>query len=202
MRRILLIATIVAGIAVWAHQSQAADIGFIEDFALAPDRSVPLKQLVPGTEDYYYYHCLHYQNTGDLDRADAMLKTWIGRYTNTSLIREIQNRQALLKYEKSPQASLNFLKSRLGLLFNHRREIAGQKPTLSIELKGKLISRGTLTARALTSGNLRSRFSTITSGRISISTPTTTRSHGPSRKNTKITPWIAGGNASSMLSAS
>ena len=28
-----------------------------------PDRSAALKQLIPGTEDYYYFHALHYQNT-------------------------------------------------------------------------------------------------------------------------------------------
>ena len=37
----------------------AAEIGYIEDFALAKDRAEALKQLIPGTEDYYYYHCLH-----------------------------------------------------------------------------------------------------------------------------------------------
>ena len=31
-------------------------IDFIEDFALAEDRTIPLKQLIPGTEDFYYYH--------------------------------------------------------------------------------------------------------------------------------------------------
>ena len=30
-------------------------VGFEEDFALAPDRSVPLQQLIVGTPDYYYY---------------------------------------------------------------------------------------------------------------------------------------------------
>ena len=32
------------------------EIGFIEDFALAADRKEALRQLIPGTEDYYYYH--------------------------------------------------------------------------------------------------------------------------------------------------
>src|SRR5262245_57153602 len=44
--------------------SRAADVGYAEDFALAKDRAAALGQLIPGTEDYYYYHCLHRLNTG------------------------------------------------------------------------------------------------------------------------------------------
>jgi hypothetical protein len=31
----------------------AGEIGFVEDFALARDRAAALRQLIPGTEDYY-----------------------------------------------------------------------------------------------------------------------------------------------------
>jgi hypothetical protein len=37
----------------------AGEIGYIETFALSRDRGNTLKQLVPGTEDYYYYQALH-----------------------------------------------------------------------------------------------------------------------------------------------
>ena len=43
--------------------SQAGEIGFIEDFSFSKDRTEALKKLIPGTEDYYYYHALHYLNT-------------------------------------------------------------------------------------------------------------------------------------------
>ena len=42
------------------------EIGFIESFVLASDRAEVLKQLIPGTEDYYYHQALHAQNGGDL----------------------------------------------------------------------------------------------------------------------------------------
>ncbi len=42
-----------------AGSTGAGEIGWIEDYSLATDRSVPLKQLIPGTEDYYYYYCLY-----------------------------------------------------------------------------------------------------------------------------------------------
>ena len=54
--------------ATWRHgrllgargQVEAA----IEAFALAKDRKIPLAQLIPGTEDYYYFHALQRQTEG------------------------------------------------------------------------------------------------------------------------------------------
>ncbi len=58
--------TFLAGcIALLLGSAQAAEIGFEETFALADERAEALKQLIPGTEPYYYYHCLHYQHTGN-----------------------------------------------------------------------------------------------------------------------------------------
>lgn len=62
-----------------AWQTQAAEISYLEDFALAKNRTVPLQQLIPGTEDYYYYHCLHLQNTEQFDKVDRLLTAWINR---------------------------------------------------------------------------------------------------------------------------
>ena len=56
-----------------AWQTQAAEIDYLEDFALAKDRAIPLQQLIPGTEDYYYYHCLHFQNTELFDKVNELL---------------------------------------------------------------------------------------------------------------------------------
>jgi len=132
-----------------ASAARAGEVGFIEDFALAKDRAEALKQLIPGTEDYYYYHCLHAQNQGKLDDVDAMLVPWIKRYDRTQRVVEIENRQALLKYEKNPRASLEYIRQRLGVQFNHQRELLGQKPQLPTALDQRLISRETLTQVAL-----------------------------------------------------
>ena len=48
---------------------QGTPIGFEEEFALAVDRERALEQLIPGTADYYYYHCLHAQHTGSLESS-------------------------------------------------------------------------------------------------------------------------------------
>ena len=63
------LATIFTALAVSAVSS-AGEIGYIEDFSLADDRSVPLGQLIPGTEDYFYYHALHLQNNGQFGKVD------------------------------------------------------------------------------------------------------------------------------------
>ena len=92
MKRMMV--SILIASALLASVCLAGEIGFEEDFALAKDRTVPLKQLIPGTEDYYFYHCLHYQNTGELDKVDGMLKLWIERHGRTGRVVEIENRQA------------------------------------------------------------------------------------------------------------
>ncbi len=128
--------------------SFADEIGYIEDFSLAKDRTQPLKQLIPGTEDYYYYNCLHFQNTEQFDKVEALLKPWIQRYKYTARVVEIRNRQALLTYRAKPQQSLEHIRQQLGVQFNHQRETLDQKPNLPTRLDQKRISRATLTARA------------------------------------------------------
>ena len=139
-------ATILLTLAV-AAASPAAEIGYIEDFSLAEDRSVPLGQLIPGTEDHFYCHALHLQNNGQYGEVDELLKPWIKTHEYTARVREILNRQALLKYEKNPQASLEYIREQLGIQFNHQKEILGQKPDLPTALDQKQIARETLTAR-------------------------------------------------------
>lgn len=135
---------ILASAALAISQVSAGDIGFIEDFALAKDRLVPLKQLIPGTEDYYYYHCLHYLNTEQFDKAEQLTKPWHERFGQTARLTEIQTRFALLTYDKNPQRSLDYLKNKLGLYFNHKKEILGAAPNLPTTLDVNIISRQTL----------------------------------------------------------
>lgn len=143
--RVLLV---FAAVAVYAKGAGAGEIGFIEEFALAPDRAGPLKQLIPGTEEFYYYHALHYQNTEQFGKVDELIPTWVQRHGKTARVQEILNRQALLTYDKSPQQSLEHLRTQLGLQFNHQREVLGKKPNLPLTLDPKIISRERLMARA------------------------------------------------------
>ena len=117
----------------------AGEIGWIENFSLATDRTGPLQQLIPGTEDYYYFHCLHYQNTEQWEKVDDTLKSWVDRYKWTPRAIEIQNRQALLTYKQNPQRALDLIRQRLNLQFNHQREQLNQKPNLPTKLDPALL---------------------------------------------------------------
>ncbi len=68
------------------------EIGFIEKFALAPVRNDVLGQLVPGTEEYYFYHALHYQNTAQKPKLAAILDQWAKRFPDSSQRRILENK--------------------------------------------------------------------------------------------------------------
>jgi hypothetical protein len=101
---------------------EAREIGFIEDFSLARDRSEVLKQLIPGTSDYYYYHCLHAQHIRDFGQVHELLDLWIKREGYTPRVKEILNRQALFEYEQNPEKSLEYIREELNLRFDHQKE--------------------------------------------------------------------------------
>ncbi|HEX3151724.1 MAG TPA: hypothetical protein VHR66_26870 [Gemmataceae bacterium] len=153
MRRLftLLQVTILGGLAaivVMVPTTRAGDVGFIEDFALARDRSEALKQLIPGTEDYYYYQALHYLNTEQFDKAVALSGPWHERHGQTGRLTEIQTRHALLTFDKDPKKSLDYLKNRMGLYFDQQKETVGAPPNLPTTLDQKMIARATLKADA------------------------------------------------------
>ena len=96
-------------------------VGFEETFALAEDRGAVLEQLLPGSPEHYFYSCLYLQQTGALDRAEALLERW--RETgSTPALRQIEARQALLRASDDPALTFKFLEDELGLKFNHRRD--------------------------------------------------------------------------------
>src|SRR5262245_61787410 len=98
-----LLLALTTAVLLTPTDSRAGDIGYAEDFALAKDRATALKQLIPGTEDYYYFHCLHLLNTGEFDRLAALTAPWHQRHGQTARLTEIQLRHALLTYEKDPK---------------------------------------------------------------------------------------------------
>lgn len=131
------------------RQLAAQEFGFLEEFVVATDREKVLKQLVPGTENYYYFHALHYQNNQQLDKVDALLKPWIKRLGETPRVKQIRNRQELLKYSDDPTSTLKYLTDELNLYFNHQREIPQTQRELPTQLDPKLISTDRLIQMAL-----------------------------------------------------
>ena len=106
------------------------EVGFIERFALAPDRAAVLDQLVPGTEDYYHFHALHYEQTGQVDRLKTLLESWAARFPESARRQVIENRQALLAYGTDPDQTIRWLRDRLNPRLDHIRIVPDQKPGL------------------------------------------------------------------------
>jgi len=68
---IIFLATFLGFSGVGICQAQTLD--WIERYALANDRSTMLSELIPGSEDHYFYHCLNHQVIGEVDKAEALL---------------------------------------------------------------------------------------------------------------------------------
>lgn len=126
------------------------EVGFLEKFAFAPDREKVLGELLPGSEDYYFFHALHAQHTRNERRLAEVLDQWRKRMPDENPRRRvIENREALLDYEATPQQTLDYLKERLNVQFNHERETTDQKPNLPTALDAKLIARAVFEEDAL-----------------------------------------------------
>ena len=70
----------------------AQEIGFSERFALAENREAALAELIPGTDTYFYFHCLHCQTVGKI--AEARKSDWPKR---SQLDAQAQHQSARLK---------------------------------------------------------------------------------------------------------
>ena len=129
----------------------AQEIGYIETFSLATNREAALKELVPGTDDYFYFTALHAQNSGAREKFLDVLERWKRerRGNLNSPMRELLNRQALLDYEKEPQKSLDYLKKELALKFNHARKTGERKSDAPTKLDPAVIGTAALLQRAL-----------------------------------------------------
>ncbi|WP_254507916.1 hypothetical protein [Anatilimnocola floriformis] len=146
--RLMAAATLGVGLLMGNWRATGGEIDFREDFSLARDRTKPLAQLIPGTEDYYYYHALHYLATEQYEKVGQLMPLWVQRHGETSRVFEIRTRQALQTYEKSPEKTLAYLRNRLGLHYPFEREILGAEPNLPTALDPAMISREQFANRA------------------------------------------------------
>ncbi|RPI81896.1 MAG: hypothetical protein EHM42_10065, partial [Planctomycetaceae bacterium] len=138
------------GILMFTSQSAfpAGEIGFIEDYVFAKDRAAALAQLIPGTEDYYYFHSLHYLSTEQYDKVQELQAPWTQRHGETARVWQIRTRLALLTYDKNQQATLDHIQRRLGLVFPHQKEDLSAEPNLPTKLDPAVVSREAFISRA------------------------------------------------------
>ncbi len=129
----------------------AQEIGYLETFSLATNREAALKELVPGTDDYFYFTALQAQNTGARDKFLDVLERWKRerRGNINSPMRELLNRQALLDYGKEPAKSLEYIRKELNLKFNHARKTGERQSDAPTKLDPARISVATLLPQAL-----------------------------------------------------
>ncbi len=141
----------IAGTAlcVLAFSTLAGEIGYIEDFSLAGDRSVPLGQLIPGTDDFYYYTCLDHQNNGRLAEVEKLLPEWIKKSGENQRVKEIRNRQAMLGYDADSKKSIDYMVKEMNLQFNHQKEILDAQVNLPTALDPARVSLETFKKDAM-----------------------------------------------------
>ena len=126
-----------------------APVGFEETFALATDRATVLEQLVPGTEDYYFYHGLHYQQTGQVVPFEANMKAWAKRVKHSGRRDQLRYRQDLLQFNADPAKAFELIRHQDNLQFNHSRRGERRPNTYPTTFNTDLIEEGRVLQDAL-----------------------------------------------------
>ena len=133
------------------------DISLSEAYVFSENKADFLSTLVPGSEDYYFYHTLYFQNKLQLKNAARMIYEWENNKTRPSVftqrLNELKNRQALLMYDKDSGKTLAYLKKNLGLGFNHFKKDGEKQRAYPSSLDGNQISTRAITKRILSRRN-------------------------------------------------
>lgn len=151
MRHIL---TTLVAFASISPSLSAQEIGFAEDFALAKDRAKALQSLIPGTEEHFFYTCLHRLNSQEYDKAAELFVPWLKQHGQTARLTELQFRHALLTHDRDPAKAYDFLIRQYGFAYNAQRQVTGGSPNLPTWLDAQLIRRETLHQRSISERNL------------------------------------------------
>ncbi|MEQ1826759.1 MAG: hypothetical protein ABL921_12470 [Pirellula sp.] len=117
----------------------AQEIGFSERYALSENRQATLQELIPETEPYFYYHCLHCQTSGKIGEARGYLDAWIAKFGPTEQNRRMQTRQFILEFKANPQATINHLRSEFGINVDHPAPRKNEAAELETKLDPNLI---------------------------------------------------------------
>ena len=129
-RGVLLAATVSFAMIPPFRAPRAGEIGYVETFALADDRAAALEELVPGTEDFFYFRSLHLLATERFEQIEPLLADWVKAHGETTRVREIRARRALVTFRNDPAAATDWLVRSLGLTFGHERIVPGAEPQL------------------------------------------------------------------------
>lgn len=142
-------ALLTAAVLVAALHAQGTPIGFEETYALAPDRSKAVASLLPGTDDWYYWHCRERLDARDFAAVRSLLPQWTRQHGRTHRVIEIENREALLSFGDNSERTWNLLRQRFDLRFDHQRQIPGATSDLPTSLDPTVLSPTSLRRAAL-----------------------------------------------------
>src|SRR3569833_2320778 len=132
-----------------AEYARAMDLEILEALALSEDRSAALAQLLPGSEDHDYFHCLHAQQRGDLDGADRILATWPDRHGDNAGYRRLTLRQLMHRVMREPERAADELRDRLGVSHWHEAEVAALDQSRPTRLAPGVFDDAALRARGV-----------------------------------------------------
>jgi len=138
--------------------TRAGEISYNERFALGGDRKAALAELIPGTQEYYYYNALQLEHEGRLAEAKKMIDDGVKKHGHTGLLRELENRYALKNYKNNPGASLSYIIDRLNLHFNHQQKKLKPEVRLPTTLNQDSISFNKLAKYAFAESRNTERF--------------------------------------------
>lgn len=141
----------IGGNLLYGQQSHPtpSPVGFIEQWVLAKDRAATLSQLVPGTEDYFFFHALHYQQTSQTEKFKSTMQAWDQKFDptdndpfgSTSRYTTLKSRAVIIDYQKDPQGSIKKLSELLKLKLDHQRPIPPEEANIPNTLDPQLISK-------------------------------------------------------------
>lgn len=139
-----------------SSNSWAEEISPNEGFVL--DRAAALQELIPGTEDYYYYTALDLEQKGELAASKKLIDAGVKKYGHSARLRELENRHALKVYSKDPDYSLKYIRRNLDLRFHHQQKKLRPEKELPTKLDQGLISFPTLAKQAFKEKRHTKRF--------------------------------------------
>ena len=123
------------------HAAEHTELDFLEAFAWG-DRSRALELLVPDTEQYSYFACLHYQLEGDIVAFDREMSRWRARNGNRSNdnMQELERRRHFMAFTQKPELTWAFLRHDSGLRFSHRPRHEQQSRTYPSRVRPEQVS--------------------------------------------------------------
>lgn len=121
----------------------------LEKFTFLDQADKALEQLVPNTEDYYYYHCLDAMRREDNGKFEKLLKAWVESKGKTERVKQIALRHILSEFDGHFDDSVAALIEAYSISFHHQKEREGVEALYKTVIDETVFSDERLFKRAL-----------------------------------------------------